>query len=302
MSSALCQRPLRLLTLVIGAAGLLLSSVAVAETKPPEIMEIPAPEPDEISGAAAIPDGYAVVGNTTRDHGRIWPGGATWWIDPPLGDPESLDVEFGPDGKLHWFILDEDQRRLVDLDGGSFVLPEDYAEVCSRGLEGLAVRLAEDGTWDIAVLYEGGFYRPHCPEPKSFAIPRVVILKWAFDTGVITVVKEFDLKVDRPAQDLRFRAPDLVWDGDGLLVLLASLNEKGTDRGFAHTWLQRFDLDGHAVGAPTKLEERWNGYREGKNWEALDWTLDGRHLVTGYDRPLGASELVIFPWPYPPAD
>lgn len=288
--------------LVIGTAGLALSSAAVAQTKPPEIIEIPAPEPDEISGVAAIPGGYAVVGDQTGKHGRIWPSGATWSIKPALEDPESLDVEIGPDGKLHWFVLDEGQRRLIVLKGATFDLPEDYEEVCGRGLEGLAVRLAADDAWDIAVLYEGGFYRPRCPEPESFAIPRVAILKWAFDTGVITVVKEFDLKVDRPAQGLRFRAPDLVWHGEDLLVLLASLNEMGTNSGFAHTWLQRFDLDGNTVGAPTKLEDRWKGYRDGKNWEALDWTLDGRHLVMGHDYRSGGSELVIFPWPYPPAD
>ena len=229
-----------MLGLVIGTAGLVLSTGAEAETKPPEIIEIPAPEPDEISGVAAIPGGHAVVGNTTGDHGRIWPGGITWRIDPPLTDPESLDVEVGPDGKLHWFILDEDKRLLIDLVGGSFVLPEDYAEVCGRGLEGLAVRLANDGAWDIAVLHEGGFYDDSCEDPRKdprgFTSPRVAILKWELDADVITVEREFELTVDMPAQDLRFRAPDLVWDGDGLLVLLSSGNKEGSPSGFSHKW------------------------------------------------------------------
>jgi hypothetical protein len=286
--------------------GLLVSLGAEAQTKPPEITEIAAPEPDEISGVAAIPEGYAVVGDKTGGHGRIWPGGATWPIDPPLQMPESLDVEKGQDGKLHWFILDERLNRLVELEGRTINLRKRFEEVCGRGLEGLAVRLADDGGWDIAVLYEGGFYNFSCKDPRKdpegFTKPRVAIMKQDLDTGLIEDAKEFDLKVEVPAQDLRFRAPDLVWDGDGLLVLLSSLDKEGNKSGFAHKWLQHFDLDGNPAGDPTKLEDRWNSNLIGKNWEALDWTLDGRHLVMGYDSKSGGSELVIFPWPYPPAD
>lgn len=298
---AVRRRSLAVLAPIIAVAGLLVSPGTEAQTKPPEITEISAPLPEEISGVAAIPGGFAVVGDETGDHGKVWPSGAKWSIDPSLKGPESLDVELGSDGELHWFILDENKRRLIDLDGGDFKLPKRFEEICGRGPEGLAVRLAGDGMWDAAVLYEGGFYEPDCDEQEEFAQPRVAILRWKTGKGTDDADIQFDLNPPQPAADLRFRAPDLVWNGDHLIVLLASLDKDDSPSGFTHTWLQEFDLEGSPVGAPVKLEDRWQSYRDGKNWEALDWTLDGQGLVMGYDSKKG-SELVIFPWPYPAAD
>ena len=305
--SAVSRRSLALWAPLV--AALLVPPGAGAQTKPPEIAEISAPLPKEISGVAAVPGGFAVVGDETGDHGRVWPSGATWSIDPRLTGPESLDAEFGSDGELHWFVLDENKRRLIDLDGGDFKLPKRFKEVCGRGAEGLAVRPAGDGTWDIAVLYEGGFYESSVEDPcddpdqdqRGFTEPRVAILRWKTGEATGDANKQFDLNPPQPAAGLRFRAPDLAWNGDHLIVLLASLDKDDSPSGFAHTWLQDFDLEGNPVGAPIKLEDRWQNYRDRKNWEALDWTLDGQHLVMGYDSKKG-SELAIFPWPYPAPD
>ena len=40
-------------------------------TPPAGVIEVAAPEPLEISGVAAVPGGYAVVGDDTDDHGRV---------------------------------------------------------------------------------------------------------------------------------------------------------------------------------------------------------------------------------------
>lgn len=266
---------------------------------PPGVIEIEAPEPKEISGVAAVPGGYAVVGDETNDHGRIWPGGARWEIAPEVAGPESVDVGFGPDGRELWLVLGEDGRSLAEMGGRSFVLPERYKEVCGRGLEGLALRW-DGAAWRIAVLWEGGFYEPEgqydgraCPPPERFAQPRIALLRWRPGAGTNGIDREIELDVPRPATGERFRAPDLVWDGDGFLVLLSSMNSD--NRGFSHTWLQKFDLAGQPVGAPLMLEEAWGEYRKNRNWEALDWTLDGKRLVMGFDAEKGRQILVVFP-------
>ena len=69
-----------------------------------------------------------------------------------------------------------------------------------------------------------------------------------------------------------------------------------TDK-FEHLWLQEFDLDGGAVGTPVKLEEQWGAYAEKHNWEAMDWTLDGRRLVMGFDAKKGRRVLAVFSIP-----
>ena len=264
---------------------------------PPGVTEIEAPLPLEISGVAAVPGGYAVVGDDTEDHGRLWPGGGRLEVDPRVEDMEAIDVGFGPGGRELWLVLGESERRLSELGGASDRLPPHFEEVCGRGLEGLAVRWAA-GLWQVAVVWEGGFYstwRPGCDPPAAFAKPRVAILQWAPGKGVAGPLREFELDVPVPDDGERFRATDLVWDGDGLLVLIASGNDKGKE--FSHTWLQRFDLKGDAVGAPYKLEERWAAYWAGRNWEALDRTLDGAGLVIGFDEDDGRRFLAVFPYP-----
>jgi hypothetical protein len=261
--------------------------------RPANLTEIEAPKPLEISGVAAVPGGYAVVGDDTGDHGRIWPGGDTWLIAPPLEGPESLDVGTSPLGETLWLVLDENTRTLADMDGGRYQFPNRFKEVCGRGLEGLALRW--NGGWEVAAVWEGGFYEPDCEAPADFARPRVVIFRWQRGQGTQGPDREFDLDVPRLDDKERFRAPDLTWDGNNLLVLLSSQSKK--NKRFSHTWLQAFDIDGKPVGNPFKLEKEWGEYRDKKNWEALDWTIDGSHLVMGFDAKKGRRVLAVFPYP-----
>jgi len=285
------------LTLSLFAAAL--PSIGAADALPPGVTEIDAPQPLEISGVAAVPGGYAVVGDESNDHGFIWPGGARWEIKPKVKGPESLEVGFGPDGEELWLVLGENKRRLSDLAGGTYKFPKAYKHVCGRGLEGLALRGTEKG-WEAAVLWEGGYYdtsKKKCDPPGVFAKPKVAIVLWSPGKGTEGPIQEFELNVPELDNGERFRAPDLVWYGEELLVLLSSEDRDG-DRE-SHTWLQRFTLEGAAVGDPVKLEQLWGAYRDGKNWEALDWTLDGKGLVMGFDAKKGHRALSVFPFDPP---
>ena len=44
-----------------------------------------------------------------------------------------------------------------------------------------------------------------------------------------------------------------------------------------------FDLTGRPIGEPWRLEQIWGRYHDDKNWEGLDWTLDGTSLVLAHD-------------------
>ena len=61
---------------------------AAGEILPAGVSEVPAPHPLEISGVAAVPGGYAVVGDEDNEHGRIWPGGARFDFAGKLKGPE----------------------------------------------------------------------------------------------------------------------------------------------------------------------------------------------------------------------
>ena len=271
-------------------------SLQAQSEKPAEVTEIKAPDPLEISGVAALPGGFAVVGDKNNEYGRIWPGGVRFNIPVKAKDLEGMDVGFGPNGQHLWLFLSEDNRALLDLSGGIYTFSESYKEICGRGLEGLAVRWHEN-KWQVAVVWEGGEYKKNCKEfPDGQALkPRVAILSWQKGAGLIKLEKEFSLDVPGPVDGENFRATDLVWHGDKLLVLLRSLNER--NKKYKHTWLQDFTLEGKRFGAPVKLLERWGDYAKNKNFEALDWSTDGKKLVLGYDATKGKRVLITFPYP-----
>lgn len=271
---------------------------------PPGVEEIATPWPLEISGVAAVPGGFAVVGDSTPGYGLIWPEGERFVIHPPVGDLEALDVAVADNGEELWLVAGEDEGVVADRTGGRAQLPPEFREVCNRGLEGLAIRpAASDSTgrvrWEVAALWEGGFFRPPCWQHLSWRPPRVVLFHWRAGQTRLGPHRSFDLQVPIPSPGQRFRAPDLVWIGDELLVLLSSQDER--DGTFGHTWLQGFDLEGRVSGPPVKLEELWGEYRSGRNWEALDWTLDGDRLVLGWDALGGHRAVALFRLPSPPA-
>jgi len=268
---------------------------------------IPAHGPLEISGVAALPDGkrYAVVGDDTDRHGRIWPGGAAWKVKPKIGDMESVDVAVAPDGEVLWLVLGEDDRLLAEPRDkhARHQLGEAFREVCGRGLEGLTLRHHDD-KWQAVVLWEGGFYDPDdcddndkdLPGTTGFAIPKIALVAWQKGKGPSDISPPIELDVPA-APNGRFRATDVAWHGDEIIVLLGATGAGGRPP-YAHTWLQRFDLTGNIVGAPVKLEDDWGDFRKHKNWEALDTTPDGQHLVMGYDGKRGSSTLVVFENPF----
>ncbi len=303
MTTGAGRGPARLIRLILvavlirAAVGAPASAHEPIRIAPPAgVTEVPAPWPLETSGVAAVPGGYLVVGDDDDDHGHIWPGGKPWPLPPALRGVESVDVGFGPDGVELWLALAEASRTLADSVGGRYVFDKRFAQLCSRGLEGLALRWHNDG-WDAAVVWEGGYVSKSCiePPPGTYLKPRVAILRWIPGRGADRPPRVFDLDPPHPAEAERFRVTDLVWQGDSLLVLLSSKHASRHET-YRFTWLQEFDLRGRPVGEPLKLEERWGTYRDGKNWEALDWTLDGR-LVMGYDAKTGHRALAVFPYP-----
>jgi hypothetical protein len=251
---------------------------------PPGVTEIPASEPLEISGVAAIGGGFAVVGDDDASAGRIWPGGGSFPLRPKVYDAEAIDIARSPFGEALWLVLSEDDRTVFDRAGGSYKLPARYGEICGRGLEGLALRWTTSG-WRVAVLWEGGAYNHSCfTRPRDFDRPRVAFFGWKKGKGMVGPLVEIELAVPGLPDDQYFRAPDLVWHEDDLLVLLASM-ARWRHR-FAHTWLQRFSArTGAPIGSAVKLEVALGKYRDGKG------------LVMGYDAMTGHRALAVFNYP-----
>ncbi len=305
-----------LVSLSLLAGGISYSTHAAAhEPLPPAgAIEIDAPEPHEISGVASIPGaygGFAVVGDEENNVGWIWPGGAKWRtaikgsVKRAKG-LEAVDVGLGPNGEEVWMVLGENNRTLSNLYGLNHKLPKTYEEICGRGLEGLTVRWKAN-KWQVAVLWEGGhFDSDKCgtvPEP-GFSAPRVAVFDWVPGQGVREggSMLEFELKVPDLTNNQRFRAPDLTWlddHSDRLVVLLGSTGANGGNP-FDHTWLQVFDFSGKPVAdfKPYKLEEEWGKFRSGRNWEALDQSVDRSRLVMGFDAKTGSQSLIVFPSPF----
>ena len=272
------------------------STNSLGEVLPVEAFEIEAPHPLEISGVASVADGYAVVGDEDPEFGRIWPAGTAFEIGGNLNGPESIAVGFGPAGEELWLILGEKRRTLIDLAGGRHRFSGKFREKEGRGLEGLAVKRT-GGAWRVAMAWEGGFFDWKSDRAGEHAAPRIAVFTWIPGVGVGGRIKTVKVAAPKPSRGQRFGVPDLVWDGDDLIVLLASTDKRRKHK--AHTWLQRFAANGRPAGRPFKLEDEWGAYRDGKNWEALDWTLDRQSLVMGHDAKANRAyrALVVFPKP-----
>ncbi|NIM98001.1 MAG: hypothetical protein GTO24_07975 [candidate division Zixibacteria bacterium] len=202
-------------------------------------------------------------------------------------DLEGIDVL--ADGRIA--LLSEQLRCLVareKIKSDHFVVIAEYdrtlTELGNRGLEGLAVVKLEDGSSQVAVLWEGGY-------PEYYAVPLqlrdqvgrfplnpVVVVHRIRDGEVAGLVhqplKYITLNVPKPAGDVplaqRFRATDLVWHrwhdkgegGDivqGFIVLLSSENSPTRESGVAKEYeikiLQRFDQEGEPVGDPLHIND-----------------------------------------------
>ncbi len=299
------KHPFRGTQIVTAIALALAGSQAACASAPLSL--VTAHGPLEISGVAALPGGagYAVVGDETASHGRIWPSGRAWKIRPDIEDLESLDVALDENGRVLWLVLGETDRLVAEpgKGGARARLPDSFREICGRGLEGLSLR-RRDGEWHGVVLWEGGYLSPRSCAPDDrarqrktpSAKPKIGFFKWRAGTGIVAPPRPVTLDAPSLPTGL-FHATDIAWHGDEMIVLLGSTG-KGGGPPYAHTWLQRFRPDGSRVGKPVKLEEEWGRFREGKNWEALDVSPDGRTLILGYDAKSGSTSLVLFPNPF----
>ena len=313
---------------VLGVLGALLGSTqdAFAQATPDGVMEYTVVWPNEISGLAAVDNGFLVVGDDTPKHYYSWPDGKAhrvWSEDKRrVCDAESIDVGYGPKGEKLYVMLGEDFGKVYVRGASSIQLPDEFLEQCGRGAEGISVRWSTGG-WDLAVLWEGGIsddeHEPMakkskkckhvksktCTADKGPHNARVIVYRLSVDgTNMTPEAKFFTLETaqlltsEEPEE--AFRATDIAWYRNGFLVLLGSTPIKaGLPNPYRRTWIQGFDMNGNPIVKwRIKLETRWGDYRrskdgKSKNWEALDTTLDDRRLILGYDAK-GPSEIVVF--------
>ena len=316
---------------VLAAVGSALTPAAAQETPPEKaeiILELPVEWPNEVSGVAATNGGFSVVGDETPRHSYTWPAGTAEAMKSKdkgrVCDPEAVDVGHGPNGQQISLVLSEDFGKVYGYvsEPFAFELPSAFLESCGRGAEGMSVRW-DNGEWDLVVLWEGGYLgRMHEPQnakrKKCTPVQEVPctadegpydarIVRYNISADGKTVKKKGD-PITLPTSSLlkgietqeRFRATDIAWYKEQLLVLLGSMPppEYVGKNKHQFTWIQGFNQDGSvADGLQIRLEHLLGSYREGKNWEALDvyWdeALNEHRLVLGYDAP-GPSELIVF--------
>ncbi|TLU66146.1 hypothetical protein FE810_05345 [Thalassotalea litorea] len=213
-------------------------------------------------------------------------------------DFESIDVL--ADGEV--IVLSERLRSLVSDKGTIISYPSRFGEYAQAGLEGLASRPTpgERGSYDIAVLWEGGYpiarFLPAEIAPPTRALRPVVILHTLVNGVVPKPSKEVVLNTDslskwvdqkepkgQEPHAFRFRAPDLVWHRDGFIVLLSSVRMPSSDDSnrYGPAVLQRFDLSGEPIGQPFELAPQLKSLKVpvNKNWEGLAWYEPGKTLM-----------------------
>jgi hypothetical protein len=249
--------------------------------RPAGVTELEIPRPREISGVAAVDGAFAVVGDEDDKHVHLWPGGERRKLPAGVKRPESIDIAADAEGEQLWLVLCEKRGRVRDFRGGKLSLGKATRldEAGGRGFEGLALKHA-DGRWQAAAVWEGGYFSGKEDRGKC-AQPVLALFDWLPGKGAAGPVRKIALSVPEPGGEQRFRAPDLVWLGDDLLVLLVATDEKRKRQSFV--WLQRFGPDGSPIGDPVRLEDLWGDYATKRKWEALDWAPGDRQLVLGHD-------------------
>lgn len=295
------------------------------------VLELPVEWPNEVSGVAVTKDGFSVVGDETPRHSYTWPAGTAWEIkgegkggEDGVPDAEAIDIGLGPNGEQIALTLSEDTTKFYFYvpEPYAFDLPSTFSEQHGRGAEGMSVRW-KDGEWDLVVLWEGGYFdkpekskaagEKQCPSVEKVTSTEdngphdAKIVRYSISADGKTVRQKGEsialststlLEGVEPQE--RFRATDIAWYKEQLLVLLGSMPPPeyvGKDK-HNFTWIQGFNQDGSiADDLQIRLEILLGSYREGKNWEALDvyWdeALNEHRLVLGYDAP-GPSELIVF--------
>ena len=225
--------------------------------------------------------------------------------------PDAESIDLLDSGEV--VILSEQLGALVTNEGVLKNYSPVLNTIAGRGLEGLAIY----NNSQLAALWEGGFFR-------SIFLPSTILGAGDLSAGPmkpLLCLHSLDqqssapacadgegivvLQVpDTPLATQIFRAPDLVWqvDGSELIVLLSSTNQQ--DNEFKFLWLQKFTLDGEAVGDPINLCDRGylpEGYRAGRqsNFEGLAWFEPGESLLSINDNSEGATAMIfdVNPWP-----
>jgi hypothetical protein len=217
------------------------------------------------------------------------------WIPLPklslARDFESIEVL--ADGRL--VLLSEALSSIVDEDGYVLTCQAQMTMIGNRGLEGLAARPIGLGHSLLAMCWEGGHLKksdmPKQMELKNYVLDPVI---WIYDLPADAsslYVKEKHLQesvtlaVPQLEEDLFFRASDLVWNKDsqgdwGFIVLLTGHRPKADKVKFAGvSLLQRYNLEGVAIGDPIKLNEVLETKYQTLRWEGLAWYEDGKSLV-----------------------
>lgn len=229
-------------------------------------------------------------------------------------DLESIDVVTLADGTELFFLLSEETHTLsewrrrgrnlhktAEMQIGNTRFHEDWG----RGVEGLAVtRQGGSAMLRIAVVWEGGFaqtdHREHLLS-RSLRLPLIAVFEWQPGQGVSGSLNLYYADVPRPDPSAkgyrlqRFRATDIVWNGDALLLLMGASSTAGRSP-YSNTWLQSF-CPVPSARAALPEQHRMVLYDEtmsdpnkfvpgGKNWEAMDWVDPAEKLlVLGYDGP-----------------
>ncbi len=248
-------------------------------------------------------------------------------VESTLPFPLAMDleaIEVLADGSL--VFLSERLRILFTTMGLVWEYSERFAEIGSRGLEGLAARTESDSVSSVAAVWEGGFPQqwdvPEQLENTSQFVDRALNPVVCVQRLVLEVpgwraeeCRFVELQVPIPPDSAqRFRAPDLVWysEGNELLVLLSSQNTTtAPPPAFKYKWLQRFDLQGRRLGAainlcdagalPSQLQQGRSG-----NVEGMDWFEEERSLIVINDWKDGEATAAIIaipsPWPMTTSD